>query len=87
MMAYALMKASQNEWVDDTYGEAGRKAFNGVVENKVVKNGDNYSVTGVYQKSGVEVNDADYVKNEYRIDEGKGVGALIMAAAVAMDAV
>lgn len=86
MMAYALMKACNNDWVGETYGTAGLKAFNGIVETKVVKTGETYSVTGIYQKSGVEVMDEGYVKNDYVADEGKGTGVLIMASTLALEA-
>lgn len=86
MMAYALMKAYNEEYVADAkYGEAGLKAFNGIVENKVRENGGNYTVADIYQKSGVGDTDEYYCTNQYVDDEAKGVGALIMAAALAGD--
>lgn len=87
MMSYALMKAYINDWVtEESYRDAGLKAFNSIVEMKITKNGEKYSVTDTYQKSGVETEDEWYVKNDYVADEGKGVGVLIMATALAEEA-
>lgn len=84
MMAYALMKAYNNGYVTDAkYGEAGLKAFNGVVESKVSGDEGNYTVADIYQKSSVETSDEGYCQNEYVNDEAKGTGALIMAATLA----
>lgn len=83
MMAYALMKAYNNGYVGETYGQAGLKAFNGVVENKMP---DDNTVTDIYQKSGVGKNDKYYVSEDYVNNEAKGVGALIMAATQATKA-
>lgn len=84
MMAYALMKAYNNGYVAAAkYGEAGLKAFNGVVDNKVSGDEGNYTVVDIYQKSSVETSDEGYCQNEYVNDEAKGTGALIMAATLA----
>ncbi len=84
MIAYALMKAYNNGYVTDAkYGEAGLKAFNGVVGSKVSGDEGNYTVADIYQKSSVETSDEGYCKNEYVSDEAKGIGALIMAATLA----
>lgn len=84
MMAYALMKAYNNGYVSEAkYGEAGLKAFNGVVDNKVTESEGSYTVADIYQKSGVGETDAYYTTNAYMADEAKGTGALIMAATVA----
>lgn len=84
MMAYALMKAYNNGYVSDAkYGEAGLKAFNGVVEYKVTASEGSYKVTDIYQKSGVGATDEYYTENSYVADEAKGTGALIMAATLA----
>ena len=83
MMAYAMMKAYNNGWVDESYGEAGLKAFNGVVNNKMTGSKGSYAVVDTYRSSGVSTSDEDYTKNPYVTDEAKGVAALIMAATVA----
>lgn len=84
MMAYALMKAYNNGYVSDTkYGEAGLKAFNGIVGNKVSGEEGSYAVADIYQKSGVGDSDEYYCTNDYKADEAKGTGALIMAATLA----
>ena len=84
MFAYAMMKAYNNGWVtDDKYGEAGLKAFNGVVANKMTGSEGNYSVSGTYLKSGVSTSASGYTTNDYTTNEAKGVGALIMASTLA----
>ena len=84
MMAYALMKAYNNEYVTDAkYGEAGLKAFNGIAEEKISGSEYSYTVADIYQKSGVGDSDAYYCEQEYVNDEAKGTGALIMAATLA----
>ena len=83
MMAYALMKAYNNGWVDESYGEAGLKAFNGVVNNKLTGSQGSYSLIDTYKSSGVSTADEDYTKNPYTTNEAKGVAPLIMAATVA----
>ena len=83
MMAYALMKAYNNGWVDETYGEAGLKAFNGTVNEKMEGSAGSYKVKDIYQKSGVGTSDSYYTQNSYVSNEAKGTAALIMAATVA----
>ena len=83
MMAYALMKAYNNGWVDESYGQAGLKAFNGVVANKLTGSQGSYSLIDTYKSSGVSTTDEDYTKNPYTTNEAKGVAPLIMAATVA----
>ena len=83
MMAYAMMKAYNNGWVDESYAEAGLKAFNGVVNNQMSGSKGNYTVKDTYRSSGVCTSDEDYNKNPYVADEAKGTAALIMAATVA----
>ena len=83
MMAYALMKAYNKGWVGKAYGEAGLKAFNGVVNNKMSGSAGKYKVADIYQKSGVGTSDSYYTQNSYVADEAKGTAALIMAATVA----
>ncbi len=82
MMAYALCKAYKNGWVSDRkYGEAGVKAFNGIVDNKMIGSGP-YSVIHTYRNSGASPYVNDYTKADYTTNEAKGVGPLIMAATV-----
>lgn len=83
MMAYAMMKAYNNGWVDKTYGTAGLQAFNGTVGNKMSGSEGSYTVKDVYQKSGVGTTDEYYCQNSYVSDEAKGTAVLIMAATIA----
>lgn len=77
MMAYSMMKAYNEGWVDEKYYAAGLRALNGVVKNKMQSG----SVVDTYKSSSVYETPAQYVTNDYTTDEAKGVGALIMAAA------
>ena len=78
MMAYAMIKAYREGWVDVKYYEAGLRALNGVVSNKMT---GTTSVKDTYKSSGVCTTPEDYLKNPYTVDEAKGVGALILAVA------
>ncbi len=80
MMAYSMLKAYNLGLVSESYAKAGLKAFNSLVETKVVEKDGLLSVIDVYQKSGVCNDDEGYTKNPYLPDEGKGTGLLIMAA-------
>ena len=79
LMAYALLKAYNEGWVKkNDYAVAGLNAFNGLVSNKY-KDG---KFTDIYLKSGVGMTD-EYYCGTYAVDEAKGVGAILMAAAQA----
>ncbi len=82
LIAYAMMKSYVEGYVDDTYGEAGLRAFNGTVMNYLDKNG----LHNVYISSGVETAPEGYLTKEYKTNEAKGVGPLMMAATYANDA-
>jgi len=79
VMAYAMMKLYVEDYVDHVYGEAGLKAFNGTVSNKLIGG----QLVDVYRSAGVETSDAGYLKNPYTVNEAKGVGPLIMASCYA----
>ena len=79
LIAYAMMKSYVEGYVDDTYGEAGLRAFNGTVMNYLDKNG----LHNVYISSGVETAPEGYLTKEYKTNEAKGVGPLMMAATYA----
>ena len=82
MMAYALVKAWNNEYVtDESYLLSGLQAFRGVVENKVVIRDGSIRVLDTYQKSGVGDSDEYYCREAYTEDEAKGTAALLMASA------
>ncbi len=76
LVAYTLMKASNQGWLDEDYAKAGLKAFEGIVNYKMK---DEFTITDIYKASGVLTNDAGYCKNSYVDNEGKGVGPVIMA--------
>ena len=79
LMAYAMMKLYDKGYVEDSYGEAGLLAFNGIVSNHV----DNQGLHNVYISSGVSANAVDYLSKDYVTNEAKGVGPLMMAASYA----
>ena len=80
LLAYAMMKSFAQGYVDEEDGEAGLKAFHGIVDGYVSQN----TLTNVYRSAGVSTNPADYLKAElYKPNEAKGVGPLMMAACYA----
>ena len=79
LMAYAMMKLYDEGYVGEKYGMAGLKAFNGTVKNKVTAQG----LIDVYISSGVSTTDEGYLQKDYKVNEAKGVGPLIMAACYA----
>ncbi|MBQ6376723.1 MAG: glycoside hydrolase family 88 protein [Lachnospiraceae bacterium] len=79
LMAYSMMKLFDEGYVDETYGEAGLRAFNGTVAVKMQSG----SLTDVYKSSGVSTSDGGYLTSTYETDEAKGVGPLMMAACYA----
>lgn len=80
MMAYTMIKAYREGWVDDAkYYEAGLRALDGIMTNMVQDDG---SIKDTYRSASVSATLADYlVESKYEEDEAKGVGPLIMAAA------
>jgi rhamnogalacturonyl hydrolase YesR len=83
-MAYAMMKAYAEGQVDeDKYGDAGLRAFNGIVSGYV----SNDALGNVYRSSGASASAEDYMNASlYVVNEAKGVGPLMMAAVYANDA-
>ena len=83
MMAYALMKAYNNGWVDDTkYGQAGLNAFNAIILYKL--NDANTEMADIWLQSGVSKEAATYLSSSsYAVNEGKGVGPVLLAASLA----
>ncbi|MDO4803255.1 MAG: glycoside hydrolase family 88 protein [Lachnospiraceae bacterium] len=79
LIAYAMMKSYVEGYLDDTYGEAGLRAFNGTVMNYL----DDGGLQNVYISSGVETSPEGYLSKEYKTNEAKGVGPLMMAATYA----
>lgn len=81
MVAYALMHAYNRGYADRCCYEAGVKAFNSLVDKKIVtKDNGKLSVLDIYKKSGVETTKEGYLKEDNSPDEAKGTAALIMAA-------
>ena len=79
LIAYAMMKSYVEGYLDDTYGEAGLKAFNGIVKNYL----DSEGLHNVYISAGVETAPEGYLSKSYKLNEAKGVGPLMMAASYA----
>lgn len=79
LIAYAMMKSYVEGYLDDTYGEAGLRAFNGTVMNYLEDDG----LHNIYISSGVETYPEGYLSKEYKTNEAKGVGPLMMAATYA----
>lgn len=92
LMAYAMMKSYVNGHVGDVYGEAGLKAFNGIVsENRgYVYTGTDGNLTlgSIYKSASVFDTASSYMNTSYYVDkEAKGIGPLMMAACYAEAAV
>ena len=79
LMAYAMLKSYVEGYLDDTYGEAGLRAFNGTVMNYLYDEG----LHNVYISSGVETEPEGYLSKSYKTNEAKGVAPLMMAATYA----
>ncbi len=62
------------------YGEAGRRAFQGVVDEYM--SADDKTMGGTYKQSDVEDSEAGYCEYDYVNNEAKGTGPLVMAASV-----
>jgi unsaturated rhamnogalacturonyl hydrolase len=80
MMAYSMLKASNEGLVPADYGKTGLKSFKGICDNKVIVNNGTIKVIDTYQKSGVSTTDEGYLENPFVDDEAKGTGLLILAA-------
>jgi len=81
-----MMKSYVEGYVGDEYGEAGLRAFNGIVMNDLEISGDEYFLHNVYQSSDVETSPEGYLKKPYVDNDAKGVGPLIMASTYAKEA-
>ncbi len=86
MFTYALLKASRKGYISSDYKVMTIKAFNGILENFIAKNGNGTisltrccSVAGLggtpYRDGSFEY----YIKEPVRTDDPKGVGPFIMA--------
>ena len=81
MMAYALLKAYNNNYVNDKkYAFAGIKSFNGIVSNNLIEHEGKLSLKNIYRSTGASDN-IQYYKacSGYLEDEAKGIAPLIMA--------
>jgi unsaturated rhamnogalacturonyl hydrolase len=83
MMSYAILRAVRNGWLEDvdgTYTDAAIKAFEGIVNNKLVGG----ELIDTYFKGSASGSDNYHTASYYYADEGKGVGPFIMAYAEAL---
>lgn len=82
MMAYALMKSCNNNFVEDTkYCYAGMETFDSIIKHKVKRNLFGYKVIDIYLKSNVRENAQEYCNPKLYInDDAKGLAPLILAA-------
>lgn len=70
LLSYAIMKAVNNGWLDDSYADMGLQAFTGICANEL--DGDNLSA--ICFKGAPGSDNATFYDNE-----GKGAGPFIMA--------
>ena len=86
MMAYALMSAYINDLVtDEKYAYAGLKAFNGVVENNLIREKffSDYELKDIYKVAIVFDDIEKYTKCSYYVkNDAKGSAPLILASTV-----
>ena len=87
MFIYAFAKANRMGYVDDSYTEAAKKGFDGMIKNLIQKNDDGtISLTNCCAVAGLGGNpyrDGSYeyyISTEVRDNDPKGVGPFIMAA-------
>ena len=82
LMAYAMMKSYVEGYIDDSYGEAGLRAFNGTV----MKCLDEEGLHNIYISASVETYPEGYLSKSYETNDARGVAPLMMAATYANDA-
>ena len=75
MMSYIILKGVRKGWLDESYREAGIKAFVGLAEKKLDESG----LRDIYLKAAANGTN-NYEETQYYLtDEGKGSGPFIMA--------
>ena len=81
MMAYTLLKTYNDGITTDTkYLQAGLKAFQGIMSNKVHQGVGGYQVQDIYKSSSVFSDPARYcLKEKYVQNEAKGIAPLFFA--------
>ena len=82
MMAYTLLKTYNDGITTDTkYLQAGLKAFQGIMSNKLHRRVKGYQVEDIYKSSSVFADPAHYcLKEKYMQNEAKGIAPLFFAA-------
>ena len=79
LMAYAMLRSYSEGHIEQTYCEAGLRAFNGIVRERL----DSEGLQGIYISSGVGTTAESYLTKNYQVNEAKGVAPLMMAACYA----
>lgn len=82
MIAYIIAKGINDGNLDSSYFQYAKKAFKGMVDNKLVSS----QLTDIYFKASANGTDNYTTSSYYYTDEGKGVGPFIMAYAQVLEA-
>ncbi|MBQ7915678.1 MAG: glycoside hydrolase family 88 protein [Firmicutes bacterium] len=75
MLVYTILKGVRNGWLDESYREAGIKAFVAMTEMKLDENG----LHDIYLVAMASGEDNYQIVERYKTNEGKGSGPFIMA--------
>lgn len=76
MMAYSMLKACNNGYVDEKYCQYGEETFNEIVNRKLWNN----KLKDIYLSSSVKMLEDEYSVNPYVENDAKGIAPLILAA-------
>lgn len=75
MLAYTIAKAVNKGWISWDYAQYAKKAFQGMVENKLSNN----NLSDIYFKASASGSNNYETASNYYTNEGKGFGPFIMA--------
>ena len=83
MLAYTIAKAVNKGWISSSYSEYAKKAFSGIVNNKL----SGSTLSDIYFKASANGSNNYETSSYYYSNEGKGVGPFIMAYAAVSELV
>ena len=76
MMAYSMLKACNNGYVEEKYCRYGEETFNGIVNKKLWNN----KLKDIYLSSSVKMLEDEYSVNPFVENDAKGIAPLILTA-------
>ena len=83
MLAYTIAKAVNKGWLSTSYSEYAKKAFSGIVNNKL----SGSTLSDIYFKASANGSNNYETSSYYYSNEGKGIGPFIMAYAAVSELV